>query len=88
MRRKITENGPWMETSSTLDLWGPGTPTFYTDTTNQMMMSIQAWRYPGGTAPGSPNRAENRSQGQIMKTYTIRIDSDYRPHAELIRTDL
>ena len=60
----------------------------YTDTANQMMMSIQAWRYSGGTAPGSPNRQANQSHGQIMKTFSIRIDNDYRPHVDLIRTDL
>ena len=86
--QKKTPNGPWMGTDSSSNLWGPGTPTFYTDDSGHQLMSIQAWHYSGGVAAGSPNRAKNRREGQIMKTYTIDIDDQYRPHVVLVRTDL
>lgn len=85
--RKKTPTRAWLATSSARSLWGPGTPTFYTDGAGHTMMSIQAWHYRGGVAAGSPNRARNRREGQIMKTYRIRIDDDYRPHVALERTD-
>lgn len=86
--KKLTPNGPWMRTNANDHLFGPGTPTFYGDGSGKKLMSIQAWRYSGGVAPGSPHLQENRKQGQIMRTYTIGIDDDYEPHAKLERVDM
>jgi len=86
--KKLTPNGPWMKTGDLPNLFGPGTPTFYTDTNGTKLMSIQAWRYKGGVAPGSPNHDENRKQGQIMRTFTIHVDQQYDPHAKQIRVDM
>ena len=86
--KKLTPDGPWMHTNETEHLFGPGTPTFYTNEKAERLMSIQAWRYKGGVAPGSPNHDENRKQGQIMRTYTIEVDDQYQPHAKLVRIDM
>ena len=86
--KKLTPNGPWMHTNDNEGLYGPGTPTFYTDEKGERLMSIQAWRYKGGVAPGSPNHDKNRKQGQIMRTYTIDVDDQYQPHAKLVRIDM
>ena len=86
--KKLTPNGPWMQSGDNPSLFGPGTPTFYTNTKGDKLMSIQGWRYKGGVADGSPNRTENRKQGQIMGTFTIEIGNGYEPHAKLIRLDM
>jgi hypothetical protein len=86
--KKLTPDGPWMRSNQNDGLFGPGTPTFYTDTKGTKLMSIQAWRYKGGVAPNSPNLEKNRKQGQIMRTYTIEIDNQYQPHAKLVRVDM
>lgn len=86
--KKLTPDGPWMHTNENDHLFGPGTPTFYMDGDGNKLMSIQAWRFAGGVAPNSPHLAENRKQGQIMRTYSVRIDNDYQPHAKLERVDM
>lgn len=86
--KKLTPDGPWMKTNASEHLFGPGTPTFYTDQAGNKLMSIQAWRYSGGVAPGSPHLAENRKQGQIMRTYSIGINNQYEPRAKLERIDM
>jgi hypothetical protein len=86
--KKLTPERGWMRTDPSEKLFGPGTPTFYQDAAGKKLMSIQAWRYAGGVADGSPHREENRKQGQIMRTYTIGIDDDYQPRAKLVRIDM
>ena len=78
---KKTPNGPWLHTIAAQDLYGPGTPTFYTDEAGQMLMSVQAWEHSGGTS-----NANNK--GQIMRTYAITVDDDYVPSVNLLRVDL
>jgi hypothetical protein len=77
---KKTPNGPWLGTDAAIDLYGPGTPTFYTDGGGHMMMSIQAWAHTGGTS-------NPQNHGQIMRTYEITVDDNYTPTATLVRTD-
>ena len=62
-------------------LFGPGTPTFYTDEDGHVMMSIQAWQHHGGES-----NAENH--GQIMRTYQIKVDAEFTPSVKLTRVDL
>ncbi len=77
---KRTTNGPWLGTDASLAVFGPGTPTFYTSETGEMLMSVQAWEHSGGKA----NKANN---GQIMRTYKIEVDAAYVPKATLLRVD-
>ena len=86
--KKVTAHDAFMATDAKKDLFGPGTPTFYRDQNKNDLMSIQAWHFKGGVAPGSPNLAANRKEGQIMRTYEISIDNDYHPHVALKRVDL
>jgi hypothetical protein len=86
--KKLTPEGPWLASNENTGLFGPGTPTFYTDQKGDMLMSIQAWRYKGGVGPKSPNLDANRKQGQIMRTYTIEVDEQYEPHVKQIRVDM
>lgn len=79
--KKITTNGPWLDTNAAKDLYGPGTPTFYTDESGAMMMSVQAWQHSGG-------KANKKNNGQIMRTYEIGVDDGFDPHVRLTRIDL
>ncbi len=78
---KVTTNGPWLETDAAAGLFGPGTPTFYTDESGQPLMSIQAW-----VAPGGNSNTRNRG-GWIMRTYSISVDESFRAHVRLVRID-
>jgi hypothetical protein len=77
---KRTVDGPWLQTNHETGTFGPGTPTFYTNTDGDTMMSVQAWEHSGGTS--NPN-----NHGQIMRTYRIHVDDDYVPHRTLVRID-
>lgn len=77
---KKTPNGPWMHSDLDKKLYGPGTPTFYTNEAGDTLMSIQAWQHPGG-------KANKNNNGQIMHTYSLTVDDDYTPHVKLVRTD-
>ncbi|MEZ4361733.1 MAG: family 43 glycosylhydrolase [Kofleriaceae bacterium] len=77
---KKTRRGPWLGTNAAKGVFGPGTPTFYTDPAGRTLMSVQAWEFSGG-------RDNPRNDGQIMRTYELRIDDNYVPHARLIRVD-
>ncbi|MEO7111879.1 MAG: family 43 glycosylhydrolase [Polyangiaceae bacterium] len=79
--KKMTPNGPWLETDSSQKLFGPGTPTFYTDEAGDDLMSVQAWQHSGG-------KANKNNNGQIMQTFKIHIDNGFAPHVKLLRTDL
>ncbi|HET6612538.1 MAG TPA: family 43 glycosylhydrolase [Kofleriaceae bacterium] len=78
---KKTVNAPWLATDASVDLYGPGTPTFYRNQAGEMMMSVQAWQYSGG-------KSNRKNDGQIMRTYQITINDNYRPKATLVRVDL
>ncbi len=79
--RKVTTNGPWLDTNAKQDLYGPGTPTFYTDESGQKMMSVQTWQFSGGKKNG-------RNNGQSMRAYAIDVDNDFAPHVKLRHIDL
>ena len=78
---KKTPDGPWLATDASSGVFGPGTPTFYTDAASDLMMSVQAWQYAGGT--GNPQN----SKGQIMRTYKVTVSDAYVPTATLVRVD-
>jgi hypothetical protein len=79
---KKTPNGPWLGTRPADGVFGPGTPTFYTDQAGVQLMSVQAWQFSGGqTNP-------QNDTGQIMRTYELTIDDSYVPHVSLVRVDL
>lgn len=78
---KKTPSGPWLGTKPADGVFGPGTPTFYTNAAGEKMMSVQAWQYSGG-------KANAMNDGQIMRTYALTVDDDYKPHATLVRIDL
>ena len=78
---KKTPNGPWLATDANAGVFGPGTPTFYTNGSGEVLMSVQAWQHSGGKS--NPN-----NDGQIMRTYKVTIDAAYTPTATLLRVDL
>lgn len=79
--KKMTPDGPWLHTNANDKLYGPGTPTFYTNEAGYTLMSVQAWQHQGG-------KANKKNNGQIMHTYEIHVDNSYGPHVSLVRTDL
>ena len=78
---RVTTAGPWLGTDPGEGVYGPGTPTFYTDVADRVMMGVQAWQHSGGTS-------NPRNRGQIMRTYRVSVDNAYRPTATLVRVDL
>jgi hypothetical protein len=78
---KKTVDGPWMATNAKEDLYGPGTPTFYTDESGNTLMSVQAWQHSGGKSNG-------KNDGQIMRTYKMTVGDACHPHAQQVRVDL
>jgi hypothetical protein len=79
---KVTTKGGWMQTDSKQDLYGPGTPTFYTDQDGHSMMSVQAWQFTHG------KKNPKNDHGQIMRTYRMKVDQAFEPQATLERVDL
>ncbi|MCA9595655.1 MAG: hypothetical protein KC776_20210, partial [Myxococcales bacterium] len=77
---KQTPNGPWFKSNKAKGVFGPGTPTFYTDENGDVLMSVQAWEFSGGTS-------NPKNHGQIMRTYKITVDDQYKPHRMLVRVD-
>jgi hypothetical protein len=77
---KKTVNGPWLHTDAANGVYGPGTPTFYTNEAGEQLMSVQAWKHSGG-------KKNKRNNGQIMRTYRMTIDKSYKPTAALVRVD-
>lgn len=78
--KKMTPNGPWLDTDASKNLFGPGTPTFYKNAAGYTLMSVQAWEHSGG-------KANKKNNGQIMQTYEISTDTSYAPHVFHVRTD-
>ena len=77
---KQTPNGPWFKSNKAKGVFGPGTPTFYTDENGDVLMSVQAGEFSGGTS-------NPKNHGQIMRTYKITVDDQYKPHRMLVRVD-
>lgn len=78
---KKTPDGPWLATKAADDLYGPGTPTFYTNVAGSMMMSVEVLPH-AGTKFDAANKG-----GYWMKTYAITIDEAYTPSVSLVRVD-
>jgi len=78
--KKVTTDGPWLKTNADDNLFGPGTPTFFTDEEGHTLMSIQAWQHKNG-------KRNKDNHGQIMKTYKIKVDDHYKPSVKLLHTD-
>jgi Glycosyl hydrolases family 43 len=77
---KKTKDGPWMATNKDANLWGPGTPTFYTDESGDDMMSLQVWEHSGG-------KSNPKNNGQSMRTYKVTVGANYHPSAKHVRFD-
>ncbi len=77
---KKTPNGPWLATDADAGVFGPGTPTFYTNGAGDTLMSVQAWEFSGGVS-------NKKNNGQIMRTYVMSIDDAYTPTATFLRVD-
>jgi hypothetical protein len=69
-----------MGTDAAAGVFGPGTPTFYTNEAGETLMSVQAWKHSGG-------KSNPMNNGQIMRTYRITVDADLVPRTELLRID-
>jgi hypothetical protein len=78
---KKTPNGPWLATKPGDDLYGPGTPTFYTNVAGKMMMSVEVLPH-AGTKYDAANKG-----GYWMRTYEITVDDAYKPSVSLVRID-
>lgn len=75
---KKTVANPWLASDAKLQMFGPGTPTFYRDGNGHTVMAVNSWKFSGGE-----NNPKNH--GQVMHMFDVRIDGDGKPVAKFLR---
>jgi len=75
---KKTVDGPWLKSRPGLDMWGPGTPTFFRDANGDTLMAVNTWKYANG-------ESNSMNHGQIMHIFKVKIGADGVPNATFVR---
>ncbi|HEY5936737.1 MAG TPA: family 43 glycosylhydrolase [Kofleriaceae bacterium] len=75
---KKTVDKPWLESRPDLDMFGPGTPTFYKDENGDVMMAVNTWEFSGG-------QENPKNNGQIMHLFKVKIGAGGKPVATFVR---
>ena len=75
---KKTVAQPWLTSRPAIDMYGPGTPTFYRDSHGNTVMAVNSWKYPGG-------ESNPKNHGQVMHMFDVHIDRDGKPVATFLR---
>ena len=75
---KQTVGHAWLATDASRGLYGPGTPTFFTDDQGRTIMAVNVWKFSGGE-----NNPKNH--GQIMAMFEVHIGASHAPVAKLLR---
>jgi hypothetical protein len=75
---KKTVAGPWLSSKPALDMYGPGTPTFFRDGHGHTMMAVNTWKYSGG-------QTNPKNHGQVMHIFEVHIASNGKPVATFVR---
>ena len=75
---KKTVDQPWLSSRAKIDMYGPGTPTFYRDGHGHTIMAVNSWKYSGGE-----NNPKNH--GQVMHMFEVHIAPDGKPVATFLR---
>jgi len=76
---KRTADKPWMDSRPDLEMFGPGTPTFYRDDNGDTIMAVNTWKFAGGKS--NPKNGG----GQIMHMFEVHIGANGKPVATFIR---
>jgi hypothetical protein len=77
---KKTPKGPWLASDPALEMWGPGTPTFYEEG-GVDYMAVSGWRYKGGYSnPKNGNK-------QSLYTFRVTVNAAGVPTAHHVHTD-
>lgn len=76
---KKTVDKPWLASDPDLDMFGPGTPTFYRDGRGDTIMAVNTWKFSGGEA-----NPKNHGQ-QVMHLFEVHIGGNGRPVAKFVR---
>jgi arabinan endo-1,5-alpha-L-arabinosidase len=75
---KKTVDKPWLSNRPDLDMYGPGTPTFWTAENGDTMMAVNTWKFSGGQ-----NNPKNH--GQVMHIFKVNINASGKPVATFVR---
>ena len=75
---KKTVDEPWLASDPDLDMYGPGTPTFYRDGNGNTIMAVNSWKFSGGE-----NNPKNH--GQVMHMFQVHIGAGGKPVAKFVR---
>lgn len=76
---KRTPNRPWLASRPELQMFGPGTPSFYRDQRGATIMAVNTWKFSGGQ-----DNPKNQG-GQIMHLFEVHIGDDGKPVATFVR---
>lgn len=75
---KKTVDKPWLASRPELQMFGPGTPTFYRDGNGNVLMAVNTWKFSGG-------QANPKNHGQIMHIFKVHIGEHGKPVATFVR---
>ena len=75
---KQTVDKPWLTSRPEIQMFGPGTPTFYRDG-GKTIMAVNTWKFPGGSS-----NPRNRGQ-QIMHMFEVHLNAKGKPVARFLR---
>jgi hypothetical protein len=74
---KKTVDEPWLTSRPELQMFGPGTPTFYR-LNGEVLMAVNTWKFSGG-------QDNPQNHGQIMHIFKVRINANGKPVATFVR---
>ena len=75
---KKTVDKPWLASRPDLQMFGPGTPTFYRDGNGNVLMAVNTWKFSGG-------QSNPKNHGQIMHIFKVHIGEHGKPVATFVR---
>ena len=75
---KKTVDHAWLTSRPSIQMYGPGTPTFYRDGHGNTVMAVNSWKFPGG-------ESNPQNHGQVMHMFDVHIAPDGKPVATFLR---
>lgn len=75
---KKTVDKPWLSSRPDLQMYGPGTPTFFRDPNGDVLMAVNTWKFSGG-------QDNPKNHGQIMHIFKVKVGAGGKPVATFVR---
>jgi hypothetical protein len=75
---KKTADHPWLASRPELQMFGPGTPTFFKDDHGDTIMAVNTWKFSGG-------QKNKKNHGQVMHMFKVHIGKTGEPVATFLR---